>query len=312
MAWVGGLTSWREGTITYLSITFTWKVREAWSLAVFEKAQGQRVIAGGPAMAFQEMRDIMASVAEVPTKQIFTRKKWHTVGADHPESVVVQRQNPLATLASRGCSEDCYFCTVPVIEGALTLLPDFVPRPILCDNNLSALDPKYQDYIIEKFNGHGVKLLDANSGFEPKTFTPDVYARWKPLLNAGNGPWRFGYDTTSEAPQVRKVMKMLADEPQKRKRVYVLIGNEPFAECMARIQDVLDHGCEPHVQPYIALNALDRAPRDRLDWTAQQMKNVARWANTWDWKKRRFDEYDRHWKRNAPPEQYDEQQGLFA
>ncbi len=44
----------------------------------------------------------------------------------------------------------------------------------------------------------GGPLFDANSGFEPRTFTPDVYARWKPLLNAGRGPWRFAYDEMGE------------------------------------------------------------------------------------------------------------------
>jgi hypothetical protein len=38
----------------------------------------------------------------------------------------------------------------------------------------------------------GVKLRDANSGFEPVTFTEAVYRRWKPILAAGGSPWRFG------------------------------------------------------------------------------------------------------------------------
>jgi len=184
-------------------------------------------------------------------------------------------------------------------------------RPILCDNNLSALDPKYQDYIIERYTMRGVKLMDANSGFEPITFTPDVYARWKPLLNAGKGPWRFAYDETKEGPKVRQVMRMLADEPQKRKRVYVLIGNEPFDECMGRIQEVIDAGCEPHVQPYMKLTTLVKRPWVQFDWTEQKLQDVARWANGWVWKRAPFTEYDRH-RKNVPAERYDEQQGLFV
>jgi hypothetical protein len=70
------------------------------------------------------------------------------------------------------------------------------------------------------------------------------------------GPWRFAYDEMPSGTQVLAVMRMLADEPRSRKRVYVLIGNEPFEECMQRIQEVIDHGCEPHVQPVMKLTAL--------------------------------------------------------
>ncbi len=154
-------------------------------------------------------------------------------------------------------------------------------------------------------------LQDANSGFEPITFTPEVYERWKPIVNAGKGPWRFAYDETKEGPEVRSVMRMLADEPPKRKRVYVLIGNEPFAECMARIQEVIDAGCEPHVQPYMKLNALEKIPHVRYDWTVQRLQDVARWANGWVWKKAPFSDYDRH-RKNVKPETYDAEQGLFA
>jgi hypothetical protein len=104
---------------------------------------------------------------------------------------------------------------------------------------------------------------------------------------------------------------MLADEPQKRKRVYVLIGNEPFAECMARIQEVIDAGCEPHVQPYMKLTALVKVPHVMHDWTVQRLQDVARWSNGWVWKRAPFEEYDRH-RKNAPVERYDAQQGLFV
>ena len=32
-----------------------------------------------------------------------------------------------------------------------TELPDFPVRPILCDNNLSALSPEYQDHIVKRY-----------------------------------------------------------------------------------------------------------------------------------------------------------------
>lgn len=294
--WIGGLAEWEIGDTVYLSIAFTWKLDEAYSRAIFAKAMGKKVVAGGPALFLVKMQHELNDVAEI--------------GNNYYDAI--SYHNPMATMASRGCPVGCWFCIVPKMEGKeFTLLPDFPVREILCDNNLSALPVDYQDHIIARYRSAGVKLLDANSGFEPITFTPDVYTRWRDLLNEGGGPWRFAYDETKERSEVLAVMNMLKDEPQKRKRVYVLIGNEPFVECMARIQEVIDNGCEPHVQPYLKLTALYREPHVRHDWTMQKLKDVARWANGFVWKRAPFSEYDRH-RKNVAPETYNEQEGLFA
>lgn len=287
--WSGGIAEWTDGNTTFLSVAFTWCVPDAYSRALFAKCLGKRVIAGGPAFATAQMRAIMAEVAEVPTKRTFARGAWHTVPADHADGTVVQRMNPNATFASRGCPVGCSFCTVPVIEGeAFTLLPDFVPRPILCDNNLSALPDDYQRHIIEKYQAHGVPLMDANSGFEPMTFDGDTYERWKAI---NRGPWRYAYDESKEGDDVLRVSRILEAVPAKNKRVYVLIGNEPFEPCMRRILQTIEWGCEPHVQPYMKLNALEKVPHVRFDWTERKLRDVARWANRRVWRTKTFDEY---------------------
>lgn len=295
MTWAGGLAEWQEADTVYLSVAFTWKLEEAYQRALFARAQGFKVIAGGPALFLVQMKHRLTDVAQI--------------GESYPEAVI--KHNPMATFASRGCPVGCWFCIVPPMEGReFTLIENFTVRPVLCDNNLSALPADFQDHIIRRYLNEGIALLDANSGFEPITFTPDVYARWKPLINAGRGPWRFAFDETKERKEVLQVMSMLKDEPQKRKRVYVLIGNEPFDDCMRRIYETIEMGCEPHVQPLMKLNALTRDPWVRYDWTAQRLKDVARWANGWVWKKAPFTEYDRH-RRTTAPEIYDGQQGLF-
>lgn len=309
-AWVGGLAEWVEGDTTFLSVAFTWKLPEAYSRALFARAQGMKVRAGGPAL----FRPVLA--AERAQDSAFVRAKarlWEIaqVGGEYPDAVA--KHNPMATFASRGCPVGCWFCVVPAMEGReFTLIPEFEPRPILCDNNLSGLPAEYQDYIVERYRAAGVTLLDANSGFEPRSFTPDVYARWAPLINAGGGPWRFAYDDMGERREAHAVMKMLAGEQAKRKRVYVLIGNEPFSDCMQRIQEVLDAGCEPHCQPLMKLNALDKEPWERFDWTAEKLRHVARWANRRIWRYAKFDEYDAGRKGSAQDGEYDAQQGLFV
>jgi len=272
MGWSGGLAEWIEGDTAFISVAFSWKLPEAYQRAVWLKQAGYRVIAGGPGLYAR--KNYLQDIAEYGT-----------------EADALIHHNPDATIASRGCPVGCSFCIVPKMEGkTFTLLPDFTPRPILCDNNISALPVDYQDYIIEKYIKSGVQLLDANSGFEPKTFDTDTYRRWAKI---NRGAWRFAYDETKEGDDVYKVTQILRGVTGSLKRVYVLIGNEPFEACYRRILQVIEWGCEPHVQPMIALNALEKKPMILHNWTEQKLKDLSRWANRWIWRTVKFEDYDR-------------------
>lgn len=264
LGWSNGLAEWVDGRTANLSVVFTWRLQDAFMRACWYRAQGFQVRVGGPGVFVR--KHFLASVAEV--------------GGDAADSVA--RHNPHATIASRGCPVGCWFCIVPKMEGrAFTLLPNFPVRPILCDNNLSALPSEYQDHIVSRYKAEGVPLLDANSGFEPRTFDDSVYARWRTI---NRGPWRFAYDDHAEREYVQRAMQMLKREPPKRKRIYVLIGNEPVAACLERLREVIAWGGEPHAQPYIKLNALERKPHVRFDWTSQLLTDMARWANRRLWR----------------------------
>lgn len=303
MGWSEGLAVWTdEPTRTaFLSVAFTWKLREANQWARYYQMRDYRVVAGGYGI--------------FAVRQKIARGTHHLAGLVEmgdrmPDAVV--RQNPDATRASFGCPEtECAFCMVPFYEGRqFTYVPDFPVRPILIDNNLSGLPLDYQRHIIERYQSAGVRIRDANSGFEPKSFDEDCFARWR-VVN--DGPWRFGFDVTAEAPQVERVMRMLRRHrvPAKRIRPYVIIGNEPFEPCMERIRKVLEWGGEPHVQPYMKLNTEVREPWAQHGWTVQKLRDVARWANTRQWRQRSFDEYDRTARKN-PRDRYRASDGLFV
>jgi hypothetical protein len=290
-AWVGGLAEWIDGDTAYLSVAFTWKLKDARDRALWYQRLGYKVRAGGPG-TFRPT-GYLADVA--------------TLGGDIPDAL--WRHNPMATIASRGCPVGCWFCIVPAMEGKkFTLLPEFPVRPVLCDNNLSGLPADYQDYIVGRYAAEGVPLLDANSGFEPRSFDGSVYERWRKI---NKGPWRFAYDDLAEHCQVEAVMRMLKDVSPKRKRVYVLIGNEPVDDCLGRIRQVIEWGGEPHVQPLMKLNALEKEHWVRFDWTAQKLVDMARWANRRVWRYAPFEDYGRSVK-SARTDRYDQQQGLFV
>lgn len=290
-AWIGGLAEWTEGDTAYLSVAFTWKLNEARDRARWYKSLGYKVRAGGPA-TFRP-GGYLADVAEL--------------GGDLPDAV--RRHNPAATIASRGCPVGCWFCIVPAMEGKkFTLLPDFPVRPVLCDNNLSALSAEYQDHIVSRYQAEGVPLIDANSGFEPRTFDGAVFERWRKILR---GPWRFAYDDMQERTEVKAVMDMLRGLSPKKKRVYVLIGNEPVDACLGRIREVIEWGGEPHVQPLMKLNALEKEYWVRFDWTTTKLRDMARWANRRIWRYADFSEY-RAGVKSSRADRYDQQQGLFV
>jgi hypothetical protein len=271
--WVNGLAEWPDGDTVNLSIAFTWKLNDAYMRAVYYRAQGYKVRVGGPGLFTR--KHYLADVAEL--------------GGDYPDAIT--RHNPMATFASRGCPVGCWFCIVPKMEGrAFTELPDFAVRPVLCDNNLSALSPEYQDHIVRRYKAAEVPLLDANSGFEPRTFDEEVFERWRPI---NKGPWRFAYDDEKDGPHVERVMRMLRGKGvnPRRIQVYTLIGNEPRDQCLARIRRVIDWGGEPYAQPYMKLNALEKRPNVRFDWTEAGLKAVQRWVNGRFWKYVAFDDY---------------------
>ncbi len=180
--WIKGVAHWTVGCTVFISIAFTWRLPEARRVAEYYRALGFHVRAGGPGTFTR--KDYLADLCEV--------------GGDAPDAIA--RHNPAATRASYGCPVGCWFCIVPKMDGKeFTLKPDFSVRPVLCDDNLSALPAEYQDHIVDRYLRVGVPLLDANSGFEPATFDEEVFRRWKPILK---GPWRFGYDEASEGENV--------------------------------------------------------------------------------------------------------------
>jgi hypothetical protein len=277
--WTNGLADWTVGDTAYISVVFSWRLPDAYQRAVWYQSQSYQVRAGGPAV--WASKRYLAGMAQI--------------GGDVD---ALAHHNPDATIASRGCPVGCYFCVVPKMEGkTFTLLPNFVPRPILCDNNLSALPVDYQEYIIRRYQETNTPLMDANSGFEPRTFDNGTYARWK-VIN--RGPWRFALDEMRELPEVEAMMKLLKDEPPSRKRVYVLIGNEPMAACYERIQKVIEWGGEPHCQPLMALNTLEKRPMVRYDWTEDHLMDMARWANRWLWRSVKIEDYKPRLNMPAP------------
>jgi hypothetical protein len=257
-----------------LSAIFSWDVPKGVQSAL--RGSGYEVWVGGPGFAHMAdwWRDRTGMEATLGLDARFER----------------QRGTYRMCFAARGCPVNCHFCGVTAWEGkSYSLDWDFQPVPILCDNNLTDEPIEFQEHIIRRYRETGVPLLDANSGFEPKNFTAETYRRWKPILR---GPWRLGYDYLAERSAVKRVLNILKAEPPKRKRVYVMIGNEPFDFCLQRATEVVEWGGEPYCQPYLPKTATDRHEYViRYDWTPDRLTHFARYFNRFLWKYTPLEEY---------------------
>jgi len=199
---------------------------------------------------------------------------------------------------SRGCpayTPACGVCPVPAIEGnSFRYYPNATPAPLLLDNNLSALPVEYQQHIINRYavDWKG-KKVDANSGFEPHTFTEETLLRWKsfPLQC-----WRFGYDDITERNQALEMMRLLKKHGYsgEKVRVYTLIGNEPIDVCHQRIREVIDNGFHPWPQRMRPLNWLgpDGTLPVRHDWDEKTLTAYQRfYSYAGLWRKLKPEEY---------------------
>lgn len=239
------------------SIVFSWKIPTLIEMVNEAKRTAKEIWIGGPAVTFsgKNFEHIFNKTGIVPKTGIderFEREKG---------------KFPMVYF-SRGCpayTPACGLCPVPRIEGnAFRFYPESEPAALLLDNNLSALPVDYQEYIINRYKDFP-SLVDANSGFEPHTFTEETLSRWKrfPLRC-----WRFGYDDISEREQSLEMMRVLLKHGYsgEKVRVYTLIGNEPKKVCHQRMKEVIANGCHPWPQRVRPLDWLGGALPVQHDW----------------------------------------------
>lgn len=138
--WKTDIVTWNMNGALYISIPFSWFVKKAIMIANKEKG---KVFLGGPAIYLQ--RD---NIENQINKNV---KILDSVEGIEP----VTLHNPFATFTSRGCISKCPFCAVPKIEGSFKEIRDFIPRPLVCDNNFLASSQRHLDIAIEKLkNSH--------------------------------------------------------------------------------------------------------------------------------------------------------------
>lgn len=259
MVWSKSLVEWTEDDAAYLSVVFSWDLPQAYQRAVWLRASGYRVLAGGPAVKLNP--GYLAEVAECDGTYV-DAIAWH---------------NPNATFTSRGCIRRCSFCAVPKLEGDLRELDNWPVRPIVCDNNLLACSRRHFDAVIDLLKPlHGI---DFNQGLDARILTEYQAGRLAEL----DCTVRLAFDSVGYEPQFMRAFERLraAGFPLDRIRVYVLIGYKDTPDdALYRLQRVAGLGLKPNPMRYQALDAMRRNSYVGPGWTNSELRRYMRyWAN---------------------------------
>ena len=229
----------------HVSVTFSWDIEKAEELYEAWQILGVPVEIGGPAFD-DRMGDFTPGVY---TKQgmVFT---------------------------SRGCSKDCWFCSVPrCSHGVIRELPIYDGWNI-CDDNILGTSEAHFRAVIEMLSRQKEKAV-FSGGLEPAFMQP-----WQAELLKKINPRTMytAYDTKDDYEAIRQMATMLWDvgfSPKGHQiKCYCLCGYEgdSFEEAEKRMNQIMDVGFLPFAMLY----------RDEAGATKQEWRKFQReWANSY-------------------------------
>lgn len=217
--WRSTFSSWQVNGTVYVSVPFTWNI---WDALRFAKEQTKKVVIGGPAV-------------KLMPDYVMARLPGHATIQDSIDGIEpVTTHNPFATFTSRGCISKCSFCAVPVIEGPFKEVPDFIPRPIVCDNNFLASSTAHFNKAVDKLKG--LPIVDFNQGLDCALFKSDKAQR---LTELKIKPIRFSFDSLSRETPVIDAIRYAKKLGFSQITIYLLYGFNHTLEESVYMGDLL-------------------------------------------------------------------------
>ena len=253
-SWRKGIASWTVKDKLYLSVVFTWHLREARKIALSSK---KKVIVGGPAVKL--LPDYLSDVAKVEQgSTVFPALEMH---------------NPMATFTSRGCDNTCSYCAVPKMEGSLVELDNWSVRPIICDNNLLGCSLAHFNRVIDRLKI--LPFVDFNQGLEANLFTKHHASRIaelkKPMI-------RFAFDNVNEEARVIEAVNMAKAAGLKNIGCYVLFNhNDTPEDAIYRLELLRANDVMPNPMRYQPLDSVYKNSHIDSNWTELDLKRVGRY-----------------------------------
>jgi hypothetical protein len=238
--WAKDIVKWRVGKTLYLSVPFTWLVKEAERIAAEHDG---KVLIGGPGLM---------KPTECPG---YTPLLFH---------------NPLATFTTRGCPNRCPFCAVHKLEPEFIEIPDFRPAPVICDNNLLAASKRHIARVIDRLTAF--PFVDFNQGLEARKFTPAI----ADMLGRLHCKVRFAFDTQANESELKRAIDLCQSRTTNDISVYCLIGfNDSPDEAINRLETVKLWGARPFPMRYQPLDTWIKNSYVAPGWTDTKLRDVA-------------------------------------
>jgi hypothetical protein len=219
LAFVGDPPPFRPAsTEVYVSVAFTWDIREGERLQRAWQQYYPRVHLGGPAL-------------DTPASD-FIPGRFLKGGV---------------TITSRGCPHKCPWCFVPKREGKIVELP-IRDGWIIQDNNLLACSRKHIEAVFEMLQGQKERIK-FSGGLDPR-----LLKKWHVELLKTiriDEVW-ISCDEPKMLTWVERAADLLSFLPKKRRRCHVLIGwnGESMDDAEERLERILGIGFLPFAQLY--------------------------------------------------------------
>jgi len=276
MEWKKGIVHWQLANVLCVSVPFTWDVVSAIHFISESKRNSRnlKVLVGGPGAML--MKDKFEGVA--------------TVKKECKNLEPVLFHNPLATFTTRGCPNKCLFCSVPKVEGSFKEISDFIPRPIICDNNFTASSRKHFDKVVDKLKNF--PFVDFNQGLEAKKFTPYIADRIGELKKV---QVRFAFDHIKTEKFVVDAINLARKKGLKNISCYMLIGfNDTPEESLYRAKLLRSLKVQIYVMRYQPLDSKkkDQYIATEKGWTDYELKRFKRYWRGQGLYKNSFEDYD--------------------
>ena len=260
-----GVNSWKKEIIrievdnfTLLSVPFTWLLPEAQKIINDSK---KKIIAGGTAV--QLMPDYLQGA--ITDSNLYL--DWLPI------------YNPLATRTTIGCPNRCKFCGVKRIHPEFVEIKNFIPRPLLCDDNLLASSKKHFNNVIEKLKH--LPFVDFNQGLDASLFS-NYHADG--ITKLKNPFVRFAFDNITEETSVASAIERARKKGLKKIGCYVLIGfNDSPEDALYRLNLLRDMKLRPYPMRYQPLDTLRRNSYVDKSWTETELKKMVRYWSRQIW-----------------------------
>jgi hypothetical protein len=256
----------------YLSAIYTWDI-PAMTKLVQQIPAGTKVEIGGPAASV--MADYILLKTGIKPK----------IGLD--ARFDIESGKYLLTYTSRGCIRNCEFCSVPLVEGKIKEIHDFIPAPIVLDPNFLACSKEHIINSCEKLSA--LPTVDFLHGLDARLLEPWHIELFINKLNLVC--WRFTFDSLKNKSTLKNVLAMLMNygiKPEEKIIIYCIYGfSDTPEDAWERVNLITSLKAHPYAMRYQPLDTLEKDSYIYKNWTSiklaefKQLCNIPtmRWLN---------------------------------